>query len=137
MDSDFYFKKRGEKSDKSLILCLSNVSKKGSNYWHCPFETRNNNVKQIDVVMGIPVFGNEVGAWIANKKNASFVHFFSVPFILPWVATSVGTPINPSYMPTPFLPFGQKMSFRVCFVFKSMFSYTKYIPSQQSENRIL
>ena len=63
--------------------------------------------------MDIPVIGNEVGSWVAHKKNASLVHFMSAPFVFPWIATSVGTPINPSYMPMPFFPFGQKMSFKV------------------------
>ena len=63
--------------------------------------------------MPIPVLGNEIGSWIAHKKNASLVHFVSVPFLLPYVATAVGSPINPSYMPTPFLPIGQQMNFLV------------------------
>ncbi len=66
--------------------------------------------------MPIPVLGNEIGNWIAHKKNASLVHFASVPFIMPWMATAIGSPINPSYMPSPFLPFSPKMTFLVSHV---------------------
>jgi len=66
---------------------------------------------KIDVVMPIPVLGNEIGNWIAHKKDASLVHFVSVPFLLPYMATAVGSPINPSYITTPFLPVSQHMNF--------------------------
>eukprot|EP00088_Acartia_fossae_P000321 TRINITY_DN10124_c0_g1_i3.p1 TRINITY_DN10124_c0_g1~~TRINITY_DN10124_c0_g1_i3.p1 ORF type:complete len:524 (-),score=91.72 TRINITY_DN10124_c0_g1_i3:413-1984(-) len=67
---------------------------------------------KVDVVMTIPVLGNEIGNWVAHKKNASMVHFLSVPFLMPWVAAASANPINPSYMPSPFFPFSQYMSFQ-------------------------
>ena len=33
---------------------------------------------KIDVVMALPFFTSEAGAWVAYKKNAGYVHFMSL-----------------------------------------------------------
>lgn len=66
--------------------------------------------------MTIPAFANEAGNFVAHKKNASLVFFTSAPFIFPWIASAVGNPINPSYMPIPLLPYSQEMNFKERFL---------------------
>ena len=67
---------------------------------------------QFDVVMTIPAFGNEAGNFVAEAKNASLVWFLSIPILMPWVASAVGSPSNPAYMPCPMVPYGMAMSFK-------------------------
>jgi len=67
---------------------------------------------KVDVVMAIPMLGNEAAYYVAHKKNASLVGFVSIPFLPPWMAAAVGNPINPSYMPLMLFPFGQVMSLK-------------------------
>jgi len=67
---------------------------------------------KVDVLMTIPMFGNEAAYFISERKNASLVHFTTLPFLLPWVASAGGNPVHPAYMPLPFLPFRQEMSLK-------------------------
>ena len=68
--------------------------------------------EQIDVLITIPVMGNEAGYFVSYKKNASLVFFSPVPFIFPNMASAVGNPVNPSYMPLPIFPYKQTMNLK-------------------------
>ena len=70
----------------------------------------------VDVVMTIPVMGNEAAYYVSKKKNASLVLYTTVPYILPWIANAVGNPVHPAYMPLPFFPFKQNMNFQERFI---------------------
>ena len=71
---------------------------------------------KVDVVVTIPVFGNEAGLFVSNKKNASLVIFSPVPYIFPNMASAVGNPVNPSYMPLAAFPYKQSMNLKERFI---------------------
>ena len=61
----------------------------------------------VDVVIVLPVLGNEAGYYLAQKKNASLVLFLTVPYTMPELSWAIGDPYSPSYMPHPLLGFTQ------------------------------
>ena len=65
----------------------------------------------MDVVISLPVFANEVGSYIAYKKNATLVPFMTAGYGFPNINWGMGDPYNPSYMPSPLTGFSQTMSF--------------------------
>jgi len=65
----------------------------------------------VDVVIVLPVLGNEAGYYLAQKKNASLVLFLTVPYTMPELSWAIGDPYSPSYMPHPLLGFTQDMTF--------------------------
>ena len=65
----------------------------------------------VDVVVGLPLMANEAGAWVAHQLNATLVDLVTAPFILPWMATNTGIPLNPATMPLAVFPYSQTMSF--------------------------
>ena len=67
--------------------------------------------EQVDVVISLPVFANEVGSFIAYKKNASLVPFMTAGYGFPNINWGTGDPYNPSYMPSPLTGYSQTMNF--------------------------
>ena len=65
----------------------------------------------MDVVISLPVFANEVGSYIAYKKNATLVPFMTAGYGFPNINWGMGDPYNPAYMPSPLTGFSQTMSF--------------------------
>ncbi len=61
----------------------------------------------MDVLVTVPLMGNEAANYMAHVKNASLVYFLTVPYILPWMAEAMGNPVNTAYMPLPFFGFSQ------------------------------
>ena len=61
--------------------------------------------------MSLPVFANEVGSYIAYKKNATLVPFMTAGYGFPNINWGMGDPYNPSYMPSPLTGYSQTMSF--------------------------
>ena len=67
--------------------------------------------KPVDVMVVLPILGNEAGYYLAQQKNASLVLFLTVPYTSPEYSWAVGEPFNPSYMPHPLLGYTQDMTF--------------------------
>ena len=67
--------------------------------------------KPVDVMIVLPILGNEAGYYLAEKKNASLVLFLTVPYTSPEYSWAVGEPFNPAYMPHPLLGYTQDMTF--------------------------
>ena len=65
----------------------------------------------VDVMIVLPVLGNEAGVYLAEKKNASLVLFLTVPYTSPEYSWAVGEPYNTAYMPHPLLGYTQDMTF--------------------------
>ena len=65
----------------------------------------------MDVVISLPVFANEVGSFIAYKKNATLVPFMTAGYGFPNINWGMGDPYNPSYMPSPLTGYSQTMNF--------------------------
>ena len=69
------------------------------------------NNEEIDVVISLPIFGNEAGYYLAHKKNASLVLFMTMPHGFPHINWAMGDTVNPSFMPSPITGFSQHMNF--------------------------
>ena len=69
------------------------------------------NNKPVDVVIVVPIFGNEAGYFIAHKKNASLVLFLTAPVSKPWTNWAVGDIFNPSFIPLAVPGYSQEMTF--------------------------
>ena len=67
--------------------------------------------QSVDVVIVLPVLGNEAGYYLAQKKNASLALFLTVPYTTPELSWAIGDTYNPSYMPNPLLGYTQDMNF--------------------------
>ena len=67
--------------------------------------------QEIDVVISLPIFGNEASYYLAHKKNASLVLFMTAPYGFPHINWAMGDTVNPSYMPSPITGFSQHMNF--------------------------
>ena len=67
--------------------------------------------KPVDVVVVLPVLGNEAGYYLAQKKNASLALMLTVPYTMPELSWAIGDPYNPSFMPHPLLGYTQDMNF--------------------------
>ena len=67
--------------------------------------------KHVDVVVALPVFGNEAGYLVAQKKNASLVLFLTAPVSMPWSNWAVGDIYNPSFIPIAPTGYTQEMTF--------------------------
>ena len=67
--------------------------------------------KVVDVVVALPVFGNEAAYFVAHKKNASLVLFITAPVSLPWTNWAVGDIYNPSFIPVVPTGYTQEMTF--------------------------
>jgi len=67
--------------------------------------------KEIDVVVAVPVFGNEAGYLVAQKMNASLVLFITAPVCMPWSNWAVGDIYNPSFIPVVPTGYTQEMTF--------------------------
>eukprot|EP00092_Neocalanus_flemingeri_P022606 GFUD01024519.1.p1 GENE.GFUD01024519.1~~GFUD01024519.1.p1 ORF type:complete len:510 (+),score=97.85 GFUD01024519.1:201-1730(+) len=67
--------------------------------------------KVVDVVVALPVFGNEVAYLVAHKKNASLVLFLTAPVSFSWTNWAIGDIYNPSFIPVVPTGFTQEMTF--------------------------
>ena len=67
--------------------------------------------EDIDVVISLPIFGNEAGYYLSHKKNASLVLFMTMPHGFPHINWAMGDTVNPSFMPSPITGFSQHMNF--------------------------
>merc|ERR1719369_604807 len=65
----------------------------------------------VDVVVTLPVFGNEAGYLVAQKKNASLVLMLTAPVSFPWSSWAVGDIYNPSFIPVVPTGYTQEMTF--------------------------
>ena len=67
--------------------------------------------KDIDVLISVPAFANEVSHYLAHRSNASIVTMLTASFSIPNINFAVGESYNPSYMPNPMLGYTQNMNF--------------------------
>jgi len=67
--------------------------------------------KDIDVLISVPAFANEVSHYLAYRSNASIVTMLTASFSIPNINFAVGESYNPSYMPNPMLGYTQNMNF--------------------------
>jgi len=67
--------------------------------------------KVVDVVVALPVFGNEAAYFVAHKKNASLVLFLTAPVSFSWTNWAIGDISNPSFMPVIPTGYTQEMTF--------------------------
>jgi len=67
--------------------------------------------EEVDVVISLPIFGNEASYYLAHKKNASLVLFMTAPYGFPHINWAMGDSVNPSFMPSPVTGFSQHMNF--------------------------
>lgn len=67
--------------------------------------------KDIDVLITVPIFGNEASYYITHKTNATLALFLTAPFGFPHINWAMGDTMNPSYIPLPFVGYSQDMKF--------------------------
>ena len=69
------------------------------------------NNKNIDVLITLPVFGNEASYYVAHKTNASLAVFVTAPYGFPHINWAMGDTANPAFIQSPVTGFPQHMDF--------------------------
>ena len=67
--------------------------------------------EEFDVLITVPLLGNEASYYLAHKKNSSLALFVTAPFSFPYINWAMGDVYNPAYMPSPVTGFSQNMNF--------------------------
>ena len=67
--------------------------------------------QEFDVMITLPLLGNEASYYLAHRKNSSLALFITAPFGFPYLNWAMGNPYNPAYMPSPITGFSQDMTF--------------------------
>ena len=67
--------------------------------------------EEFDVLITVPLLGNEASYYLAHKKNSSLALFVTAPFSFPYINWAMGDVYNPAYMQSPVTGFSQNMNF--------------------------
>ena len=67
--------------------------------------------RKFDVLITLPLLGNEASYYLAHKTNSSLALFVTAPFSFPHINWAMGDVYNPAYMPSPVMGFSQNMNF--------------------------
>ena len=66
--------------------------------------------QEFDVLITLPLLGNEASYYLAHKKNSSLALFVTAPFSFPHISWAMGDIHNPAFMPSPVTGFSQSMN---------------------------